>query len=113
MDEIYNKHSIDVDDRGRIIDGWSDGPHPQREPTNQTVLLTDQGGYQFRLAPDGEENPSLHDMDGIPLYKWEDGQVVARTGKEIETDRIAIPEPEPTEIEKMRADIDFLLLLGG
>lgn len=91
---IGNKHYIDVDDRGRIVDGWSDGPQPQRQPTEQTVQLTDQGGYQFRLHPDGEENPALWDMDGIPLYKYEDGEVLERTQEEIEADRAALPKPE-------------------
>lgn len=93
-DYISNKHYIDVDDRGRIVDGWSDGPYPQRQPTEQTVRLTDQGGYQFRLFPGGEENPALWDMDGIPLYKYEDGEVVERTQEEMGADRAALPKPE-------------------
>lgn len=112
-DYIGNKHYIDVDDRGRILDGWSDGPHPQRQPTEQTVQLTDQGGYQFRLHPGGEENPALWDMDGIPLYKYEDGEVVARNEFEINTDKANIPVPAPTAQEQMRADIDFLAAMLG
>lgn len=118
-DYIGNKHYINVDDRGRIVDGWSDGPHPQRQPIEQTVLLTDQGGYQFRLFPGGEENPALWDMDGIPLYKYEDGEVLERTQDEIEADRAALPKPEdkPTPEERIaelatgkadRADLDAM-----
>lgn len=55
--ESYNKHYINIDDRGRVVDGWSDGPQPQRQPTEQTVMLTDQGGYQFRLRPGGGGEP--------------------------------------------------------
>lgn len=95
MDEYYNKHYIIVDDAGRILSGWSDGPHPDRD-TAGSVLLTDKGGYQFRLWPDGEENPMLTDWDGIPLYKLEDGCPVRRTGEEIEADRAAMPVPDPT-----------------
>lgn len=89
MDEFYNKHYITVDGKNRILSGWSDGPHPDRD-TAGAVLLTDKGGYQFRLRPDGEENPMLADMDGVPLYKLEDGYPVRRTGEEIEADRAAI-----------------------
>lgn len=109
--EQYNKHYIAVDDRGRIVDGWSDGPHPQRQPTEQTVQLTDQGGYQFRLYPDGEENPSLYDMDGIPLYKYEGGGVVERTQEEIAADRAAIPEPPPTAQERMEAQVTYTAMM--
>lgn len=106
-----NRHYIVTDDRGRIIDGWSDGPHPNRQPTDQTQLLTDQGGYPFRLYPGGEENPSLYDMDGIPLYKWEDGHVVARTEEEIAADRAAIPEPPPTAQERMEAQVTYTAMM--
>lgn len=131
-DYIGNKHYITVDDRGRIVDGWSDGPHPQRQPTEQTVQLTDQGSYQFRLpvyrdhilfdgtldwAPElTEENPALWDMDGIPLYKYEDGEVLERTPEEIEADRAALPKPEvkPSPEERI-AELEAALaaLLGG
>lgn len=127
---IGNKHYITVDDKSRILDGWSDGPHPQRQPTEQTVQLTDQGGYQFRLLvtheeqnSDGtglnirtettEENPPLWTMDGIPLYKLVGDFVVKRTEEEIAADRAAIPEPPPTAQEQLRADVDYIAALGG
>lgn len=107
----YNKHYIDVDAQGRIVNGWSDGPHPQRQPIEQSVLLTEQGGYQFRLAPGGEENPVLWTMDGIPLYKYEDGEVRPRTEEEIAADRAAIPSPPPTAQERMEAQVTYTAMM--
>ena len=101
--EMYNKHYITVDASGRVTDGWSDGPHFGRN-VNGAICINEQGGYQFRLYPDGEENPSLFDWDGmIPLYKYENGEVIQRTEEEIEADRAAIvvPELEPTYDELM------------
>lgn len=112
MENYYNKHYITVDDQGRILDGWSDGPHPEKDAAG-AICVTEEGGYQFRLFPGGEENPSLWTMDGIPLYKWEDGQVVPRTEEEISADRAAIPEPPPTAQEQLRADVDFLAAMQG
>lgn len=123
-----NRHYIDVDDRGRIVDGWSDGPHHQRQPTEQSVLLTDQGGYQFRLPvtceeqnSDGtglniwtettEENPALWTMDGIPLYKLEGDFIVKRTEEEIAADRAAIPEPPPSAQERMEAQVTYTAMM--
>ena len=90
MEEMsYNKHYITVDDQSRIVDGWSDGSHPERD-TSEAVCINEQGGYQFRLAPDGEENPVLYDWDGmIPLYRWDGAKVIQRTPEEIEADRAA------------------------
>ena len=105
--EFYNKHYIKVDSSGRVVDGWSDGPNPEKDPTD-AVSINWIGGYQFRLiyietdAQTGnparkmsEENPPLFDWDGIPLYKWDGATVQPRTQEEIEADRAALPEPEP------------------
>ncbi len=114
MDEFdfYNKHYITVDDQHRITDGWSDGPLRDR-PTEGAVCINDKGGYQFRLYPDGEENPVLYTMEGIPLYKYVDGAVQERTPEEIEADRALIPPPPPSETEKLRADVDYIAVMGG
>lgn len=112
MSEYYNKHYITTDPEGRILSGWSDGPIPDRDTTG-AVLLTDQGGYQFRIAPGGEENPALYTQDSIPLYRWDGEQVVRRSEAEIASDRAALPAPAPSEQERLRADVDFLAALQG
>lgn len=94
MAELYNKHYIRTDARSNITDGWSSGPHPERDTTG-AVCISEQGGYQFRLSPDGEQNPPLYTMDGIPLYRWDGEAAVSRTKEEIEADRQALIQPEP------------------
>lgn len=109
---VYNRHYITTDAQGRITGGWSDGPRPDRDTTG-AVCINEQGGYQFRLFPDGEENPSLYTTDGIPLYRWDGEQVIPRTEEEITADLAAIPDPPPTPQEQLRADVDFLAALQG
>lgn len=112
MNKFYNKHYIATDIEGRITGGWSDGPCPDRDTAN-AVCINEQGGYQFRLFPSGEENPPLYMMDGIPLYKWDGEQVIARAEEEIEADRASIPAPPPSPQEQLRADVDFLAAMQG
>ena len=112
MDEFYNRHYITTDAQGRVIDGWSDGPHPEGDTAN-AICINEQGGYQFRLFPGGEENPPLHTMDGIPLYKWDGTAILSRTEEEIAADRAAIPAPPPSAQEQLRADVDFLAAMQG
>ena len=112
MTESYNKHYIAIDSQGRITSGWSDGPHPERDTAN-AICINEQGGYQFRLRPGGEENPALYTMDGIPLYKWDGEQAVPRTEDEMNADREAIPAPPPSPQEQLRADVDFLAAMQG
>lgn len=102
MGEFYN-HYIRLRKNDAIIDGWSDGPHFDRDITD-AICINEQGGYQFRLTQDGEENPFIYDIDGIPLYKWDGQAAQLRTDAEIEADRALIPPPPPSAIEQLRAD---------
>lgn len=115
MDEYYNKHYIKTRADSAIIDRWSDGPHPNRD-TADAICINEQGSYQAYLIIDGvrtEENPSIYDEDGIPLYKWDGQAVVKRTAEEIAADKAAIPPAPPSEMEQLRADVDFLAAIGG
>ena len=102
MDEfmIYNKHYIEIDEQGLIIEGWSDGPRTSR-PTEGAICINDKGGYQFRLVINGvetEENPNLFDANTlIPLYKYVDGAVQKRSEEEIMADRKAIEDAHAEE----------------
>lgn len=58
----------------------------------------------------GEIDGSAYEEHGIPLYKENNGVVVQRTQEEIDADIDALPTPEPTEVEQLRADIDYLTM---
>ena len=89
MKPPYNRHYIAVDERGRITEGWSDGPHPGRDISG-AICIDGEGGYQFRLFPGGEENPPLSAQDGVLLYRWDGEEVLPRTEHELMEDRMAL-----------------------
>lgn len=113
-ESFYNTHYIQVDEKGRIVYGFSDA---FRQPLATDICINEQGGYQFRLFQDGEENPPLIDLYGIPLYKYEGGAVVARSTDEIDADRAVIPAVEqPTPIDQRVVAIEdaiTVLMFGG
>ena len=112
VEEFYNRHYITIRPDGAITDAWSDGPHPEKDTVN-AVCINEQGGYQFRLYPGGEENPPIYSEDGIPLYRWDGEKVIRRTEEEVEADRAAIPTPPPSAQERLRADVDFVAAMTG
>lgn len=83
-------------------------------------VQVDEGtGDRYNLCQSHYFDGGLYTMDGIPRYKLKEGQAVERTEEEIAADRAALPEPEPTENEKLRrrvAELENQILtmrLGG
>lgn len=116
IDYVKYSHYISINASSMIINGFSTGPHPNLDK-DAAICINNDGSYQFRLFPDGEENPPLFTEDMIPLYKWDGEKVVERSEEEIEADRAEMianqPTPKPTEIEKLRADLDYVMLMNG
>lgn len=104
MDYPHNKHWALLNEAGSIIDAWSDGPNPERDTTD-AICINEQGGYHLTI--NGIEGPLLYTNDDIPLYKWDEEQVVARTAEEIDADRNKPDElpqhvPEPTALSVVK-----------
>lgn len=112
FEPYYCKYYIATNEDGLIIDGWSNGPHPEKDITN-AICINSKGSYQFRLCPEVEENAPLYNMQGIPIYKWDGEKAVERTQEEIAEDIKKIPAPPPSPQEQLRADVDFLAAMQG
>lgn len=115
-ESIYSNHYIRTDDKNNIIDGWSDSI-VHMEDLENCILINDKGGYQFRLKySDGtlsEENPALWTYDGISRYKYVNGSIIEKTEEEIQQEINEIPPLPPSQMEQMRADIDFIAIMTG
>ena len=107
--EFYNKHYISMDEQSRIVDGFSDA---FRQPSDNDICINEQGGYQFRLFPGGEENPILFEEHMIPLYKY-NGAVAERSAQEIAADLAAIPEPAdlPSQLDMIEAQVVYTAMM--
>ena len=108
---FYNKHYIVVDEQGRIVNGFSDA---FCRPSDTDICINENGGYQFRLFPDGEENPALYEREYmIPLYKFEGGAVVKRSAEEIKADIAALPVPEevPSQLDLLEAQVTYTAMM--
>lgn len=107
MMEFYNKHYIRVID-GIVTKGFSDA---FEEPTDTDICINEKGGRHFEI--DGEINPPMFDENFCHLYRY-DGKLRKATADELKAELEAnYVEPEPTEEEKLRADIDYLAIMTG
>jgi len=110
---------IRIDDRERIIHGYSDEFEEYQEGDIEINADTNAGRH-FVINIDGEwlTNPSLTNEHGVPLYKWSGTEIQVRTPKEIEDDTPEPPElpdppPDPpndliTRIEELEDEVEAL-----
>lgn len=107
MSRVY----IQTDEQNRII-RCEGGYTTPKDLTGWTQI--DEGtGDRFNLCQSHYFEGGLYDMRGIFRYKYVDGAATLRTDAEIEADRAAIPEPPPTETEKLRSDVDYIAMETG
>ena len=96
---------IQTDEQGNIT--RCEGGYSMANITNfEDWILIDEGiGDKYNLCQSHYFEGGLYTVDGIPLYKWDGEQVVARGEDEIEADRAAIPvQPiTPTYEERLAA----------
>ena len=114
MPDPYHVY-VQVDEQGRIT------------AVNSSAFVSPEWGTEIDQGYTDREHHAqgnyfpgpIYTEDGIHRYKLVDGQAVERTEEEIEADRAALPEPEPTENEKLRrrvAELENQILtmrLGG
>lgn len=97
--EFYNKHYIRLDDQRNIVYGFSDA---FEQPQEYDICINEHGGRHFELL--GQTNPSLRNDQGVYLYRYVDGEVVAKTQEEIQSEIDALPKPMPIQSAEEKAE---------
>ena len=101
-ESYISKVYVLADGRGRILRCEGGYTMSNIDDLDAWTLIDEGIGDRYNLCQSHYFEGGLYTDDGIPRYKLEDGQAVERTTEEIEADRAALPEPEPTENEKLR-----------
>ena len=93
--EMKSHVYIKVDEQGRIV--RCEGEYTLPSDLDGWILIDEgQPCDRLNLAQSHYFPGWLYTMDGIPRYRWDGKQAVERTEEELETDRSAIQEPEPS-----------------
>lgn len=107
MDTIhfYNRHFIRVDKYNRILHGFSDAFETAEEGD---ICINENGSHQFRLFPNGEENPSLIGENCVHLYMWTGEEIRETTLEEREAELEEIEASRPTPAPSLEEKIDLI-----
>ena len=96
------KHYILTDESGRIMRGFSDD---FEQPTDGAICINEDGGRHFEL--NGVINPPMTDYNGVPLYKFDGNNVVARTRTELDADKpVIVPA---TTIDERLSEVEAVV----
>ena len=103
------KHYVITDELGRVLRGFSDD---FEQPDANAICICEDGGRHFEL--NGVINQPLIDINGVSLFKFYGGKVVARSQEELEVDKpIIVPVPTIEERTEALENALLELIMGG
>lgn len=87
-------------------------------------LNLDEDGYVLSVSETDTGGPCVESLDGLDFagyrinaYRWDGENVILDMDKlavlEVEQQERQQAEHKPSEQEQLRADVDFLLIMGG
>ena len=72
----------------------------------------DEGyGDKYNLAQSHYLDEPIITQDGLYRYKLENGKIVKRTEEELAIDKSAIPEPAPTQLDRVEAQVTYTAMV--
>ena len=89
-----SKVYIQIDADGRIL--RCDGGYTTPADLTGWLEIDEGTGDRYNLCQSHYFDGGLYTMDGIPRYRWDGEKAVLRSEEELEADRSAIPDPEPS-----------------
>ena len=92
--EEKSKVYIQTDAEGRIL--RCDGGYTTPADLTGWIEIDEGTGDKYNLCQSHYFDGGLYTMDGIPRYRWDGEKAVLRSDEELEADRSAIQEPEPS-----------------
>ena len=101
---------IKVDEQGRIV--RCEGEYTLPADLDGWILIEEGAPCdRLNLAQSHYFDGGLYTMDGIPRYRWDGSAAVLRTEEELEADRANIPEPAPTQLDRVEAQVTYTAMV--
>ena len=101
---------IKTDEQNRIV--RCEGEYSLPSNLSGWILIDEGAPCDKRnLAQSMYFDGGLYTMDGIPRYRWDGTQTALRTEAELSTDRANIPEPAPTQLDRVEAQVTYTAMV--
>lgn len=66
---------------------------------------------RLNLAQSHYLDPPLYTEDGLLAWRYDTGELVLRTDEELEAERSALPEPAPSQLDRIEAQTTYTALM--
>lgn len=81
------------------------------ENFDEWTLIDEGEGSKYNLCQSNYFDGGLYTDDGIPRWKYINGECVLRSDDELATDRAAVPTPIPTQLDHIEAQVMYTALM--
>ena len=101
---------IQTDAKGRIL--RCEGEYTLPSDLTDWILIEEgKPCDRLNLAQSHYFDGGLYTLDGLPRYKYENNTAILRTEAELSTDRANIPEPVPTQLDRVEAQVTYTAMV--
>ena len=108
--EMKSHVYIRTDEQGRIT--RCEGEYTLPSDLTDWILIEEGAPCdRLNLAQSHYFDGGLYTQDGLPRYKYENNTVILRTEAELSTDRANIPEPAPTQLDRVEAQVTYTAMV--
>ena len=107
MEIQKSKVYVLLDERNRVLRCEGGYTMSNIDDVSQWTYIDEGMGDKYNLCQSHYFDGGLYTQDGLPRYKYENNTVILRTEAELSTDRANIPEPAPTQLDKIEAQVTY------
>ena len=95
MEEFKSKVYIKTDENDRVLRCEGGYTMSNINDINEWIYIDEGNGDKYNLCQSHYFEGNLYTEDGIPRYKYENGEAILRAEEEIAEDRANMPVPTP------------------
>ena len=111
MEIQKSKVYVLLDERNRVLRCEGGYTMSNIDDVSKWTYIDEGTGDRYNLCQIHYLDGGLYTMQGIPRYKYEGGACVLRSEEEIAADRVALPKPQPSQLDKVEAQATYTAMM--